>query len=399
MQKNLLRAICRCIKGMPFAVTYWDGHTEVYGECEKIDPPVRIIFKEEMDLRDMLYNPEVKFGEAYMDQKIDLEGDPRALFQLLIKNEDIFIKDKTRKGLLQRFMKCQKETSAEKQTERVQYHYDLGNDFFKMWLDQTLSYSCAYYITPEDDLEKAQLQKLDYILRKLQLKEGETLLDIGCGWGWLIIKAAKEHGVNALGITLSREQEEETRRRIKEENMEGMVAVRQADYRDLAVEGCSFDKIVSVGMFEHVGKEYIPAYFSCLKKMLKPEGLSLLHTITRPTEAPTNPWLEKYIFPWGYIPSLREIIWVLPEYNFHLVDVESLRMHYALTADQWAENFEKVVDKIRKKYGERFVRMWRLYLFGSSASFRCSGLDIHQLLFSRSLCNDLPLTRHYLYSN
>ncbi len=399
MPKNLLRAICRCIKGVPFAITYWDGETEVYGTSEKEEPPVRVIFKEKLDLRDMLLDPEVKFGEAYMDHKIDFEGDLKALFTLLIKNEDVFKRDSARNGIMQRFMKCQRETSPQQQTEDIQYHYDLGNDFFKLWLDQTMSYSCAYFKSADDDLEQAQLQKHDHILRKMNLKEGETFLDIGCGWGWLIIKAAREYGVKALGITLSREQEEEARQRVKDEGLEGLVEVRQADYRDLAVEGSTFDKIVSVGMFEHVGKEYIPTYFSCLKKMLKPEGLSLLHTITRPIEAPINPWLGKYIFPWAYMPSLREIIWALPEHSFHLIDVECLRMHHALTTERWAENFEKVVDQVKEKYGDRFVRMWRLYLVGTSASFHCSVLDVHQLLFSKSLCNKLPLTREYLYRN
>jgi cyclopropane-fatty-acyl-phospholipid synthase len=398
MDKNLLRAVFRCIKGMPFAVTYWDDQTEIFGAADDKEPVVRVIFKDKLNLPEMLCDPEVKFSEAYMDQKIDFEGDLRALFTLLISNEDVFKKDSNKKGLLQHFMKTQSKKNFQKQAEEVQYHYDLGNDFFKLWLDPTMTYSCAYFSSPSDTLEDAQQQKNDHILKKLQLKEGETLLDIGSGWGHLMIKAAREYGVKTLGITLSREQEEETKRRISEEGLEGQVEVRLADYRDLCVEKQSFDKIASVGMFEHVGRDYISAYFSCVSKMLKPQGLSLLHTITHPTESPTNPFLAKYIFPWGYIPSLRETVWALADHSFHLIDVESLRMHYAMTTDCWARNFEKVADQVRQKYSERFVRMWRLYLVGCTTSFRCSGLDVHQILFSKGLCNDLPLTRSYMYS-
>ncbi len=397
MQKQLLRTLFRRLKGEPFAVTYWDGKTEVYGENGEQKPPIRLIINEKLDLKEMLCDPELKFGEAYMDKKIDFVGDLRAVFRLLIQNQDLFDGNKNMEGFIQKFLKSQKETTCDQQAEKVQYHYDLGNDFYKLWLDETMSYSCAYFKSPDDSLEKAQLQKIEHILRKLQLKKGEKLLDIGSGWGWLIIKAAREHGVEALGITLSKEQEEETRRRIEKEGLSGKVEVRLADYRDLAAEGHTFDKIVSVGMFEHVGKEYIPQYFSCLNKMLKPGGLSVLHSITRPDERPPNEWLEKYIFPWGYIPSLRETVWELPEHSFHLIDVESLRLHYAMTTGMWADNFEKVVDRVEEKYGERFVRMWRLFLVGSSSSFRHSGLDIHQLLFSKGLNNELPLTRDYLY--
>ncbi len=397
MQKNLVRAFCRCIKGEPFTVTYWDGESEVYGGNGRLEPRVNIIFREKMNIREMLQEPEVSFGEAFMDNKIDIEGDLGAIVRLIKGNEELFRKDSSRKGIMQSFMKCKQTKSYREQAEDVQYHYDLGNDFFKLWLDKTMSYSSAYFKSFDDSLEKAQLQKIDHVLKKMQLKEGETLLDIGCGWGWLIIRAAREHGVKALGITLSREQLEEASRRVREEGLEDMVEVRQADYRDLTVEGQKFDKITSVGMFEHVGRDYIPVYFSCLKKLLKPEGLSLLHTITRPIEAPPNPWLEKYIFPWGYIPSLREIVWVLPEHSLHLVDVESLRMHYARTTRIWAENFDRVSGEVEAEYGERFVRMWRLYLYGCSASFLCSGLNVYQLLFSKNLCNNLPLTRDYLY--
>jgi cyclopropane-fatty-acyl-phospholipid synthase len=203
--------------------------------------------------------------------------------------------------------------------------------------------------------------------------------------------------VKTLGITLSEEQYRETKRRIQELALEELVEVELMDYRTLAESGRTFDKVVSIGMLEHVGRANLPRYMASVDKLLAPQGLSLLHTITHLKEGPVNSWIEKYIFPGGYIPSLRELIWLLPEYDFHLLDVESLRLHYAMTLDRWAANFEKNAETVHKRYGERFVRMWRLYLQSCAASFRYSGLDIHQILFSKGLNNNLPLTRHYLY--
>ncbi|EEG76407.1 SAM-dependent methyltransferase [Dethiobacter alkaliphilus] len=397
LQKSCYQMVFSRMKGIPFEVKYWDGSIEFYGDetSRTANPAFRLIFREELPLQEMLADPKVRFGEAYMQGKIDVEGDLRDVFRLAVDNEEAFSEDLH--ALLKGFLDRQKQTSKDAQVEGVRYHYDLGNDFFRLWLDDTMSYSCAYFRSPEDTLHQAQLQKIDHTLSKLNLKEGEKLLDIGSGWGWLIIRAAKQYGVKAMGVTLSEEQLKETQRRIDSEGLNDKVSVRLVDYRELAKEKQTFDKVVSVGMFEHVGKENIPEYFKAIKSMLKPGGLSLLHTITRPREGATNPWLEKYIFPWGYIPSFREVAWELPEHGFHLLDAESLRMHYAMTTDCWARNYERVTDSVKERYGEEFVRMWRLYLTGCSVSFERTGLDIHQLLFSNGLNNKMPLTREYLY--
>lgn len=234
-----------------------------------------------------------------------------------------------------------------------------------------------------------------HILKKLSLTEGQSLLDIGCGWGELIITAAKRYGVKAIGITLSEEQFARVKERIKLEQLESSVEVHLMDYRDLKKQ--SFDRIVSVGMLEHVGQDHLPEYFQKVNDLLVEGGLSVLHTITSPKEGATNAWIDKYIFPGGYIPSVNELVNYITEYNFYLTDFESLRRHYAKTLEKWAENFENVLDEVRKTKDERFIRMWRLYLNACSASFLTGNIDLSQFIFTKGTNNFIPWTRDYLY--
>lgn len=387
MQKYLFQQFFSKITSVPFRVVFWDETTEQYEEGA---PRFTLTFNEQVPFSSFVKQPSLAFGEAYMDKAIELEGEIEELIRAATSNHSVIWTE-----TLARLPKF----SMRKQKENVQHHYDVGNEFYSLWLDKTMSYSCAYFKTPEDTLEQAQLQKIDHILKKLQLKEGETLLDIGSGWGWLIIRAAQQYGVKALGITLSEEQFRKTRERIAELGLAGQVEVELMDYRDLPKTNRTFDKIASVGMFEHVGREHYPQFMKTIQALLKDGGLMLLHTITHMKEEPGDPWISKYIFPGGYIPSLREIIHLLPEYDFHTIDVESLRMHYAMTLDRWAEGFDRNEDKVREMYGERFVRMWRLYLRSAAAFFRIGGLNIHQILFSKDVNNTLPLTRSYQYIN
>lgn len=393
MEKTFFHNFFQSMQKNQFAVRYWDGTEKKYGQGE---PEFKIIFHDKIPETKILEDISLAFGEAYMDGVIDFEGDLQKIIEAAYQGGGTFLEKKVFKEIKGLF-RPKKGTSLKQQEKDIQHHYDLGNDFYALWLDETMSYSCAYFASPEDTLHQAQLNKIDYILKKLQLRPGERLLDIGSGWGWLIIRAAQQYGVKALGITLSKEQYQKTKERIEELGLTGQVDVKLMDYRDLAKSGEQFDKVVSVGMIEHVGHVNLPKYFAAVDKLLVPQGLSMLHSITGLLEGPCNKWILKYIFPGGYIPSIRELIGYFPDYNFHLLDVESLRLHYAKTLDHWAKNFEKHVDFIQEKYGERFVRMWRLYLNACAASFRQSGLNIHQILFSKGLNNNLEMTRSFLY--
>lgn len=387
MQKFLLQKFFNGIQStIPFRIVYWDGTEDTHGEGEA---HVTIRIGEKLPVSRFLKEPTMTFAEAYMDGTIDIDGPIESLIQLAYSNEQA-LWSKTLSHL-------PKFKSAKKNKQDVQRHYDLGNDFYSLWLDESMSYSCAYFKTVEDTLEQAQLQKIDHTLKKLQLKKGERLLDIGCGWGWLIVRAAQNYGVHATGITLSEEQFRKTQQRIADFGLKDLVDVKLIDYRELAQGEERFDKIASVGMFEHVGQANYPDYMKTVQTLLEPGGLMLLHSITHQKEETVDPWIEKYIFPGGYIPSFREMISMLPNYNFYCLDVENLRPHYARTLDHWAQRFESQLDQVREMYDERFIRMWRLYLQSSAAFFRNGGLTIHQILFSHGINNDLPLTREHLY--
>ncbi|AAU19944.1 class I SAM-dependent methyltransferase [Bacillus cereus] len=371
----------------PVQITLWDGNTVQYGEG---NPQFHITFHKPLAKKEIIKDPSIAFGEAYMNGDIEIEGNLEKAIESIYKNKDSFLGNSKLQYLTSRW-----NFSKRKNKEDIAHHYDIGNDFYKLWLDETMTYSCAYFQNETDSLTVAQHNKVNHILKKLNLQKGDTLLDIGCGWGELITAAAKQYGVKATGVTLSEEQYAKTLERIEKENLTDLVEVNLLDYRDIHER--KFDKIVSVGMIEHVGKDHITEYFETVNALLNDGGISVLHCITSPTDGATNSWIEKYIFPGGYVPAINELITNITNQHFFIVDVESLRRHYGKTLQYWAENFENTLDEIRKTKDERFIRMWRLYLNACAASFYTGNIDLHQFVFTKGISDSIPWTRSYMY--
>lgn len=354
-------------------------------------PLFTVVFHKEIPLSALTASTSLALGEAYMNGDLEVEGDLYfALDHFMGQMGSFDVDESALKKLLH------SSTGKKNQREEVQSHYDIGNDFYKLWLDETMSYSCGYFLRDNDTLYQAQVNKVDYILKKLHLEEGMSLLDIGCGWGFLLIEAAKKYGVHGTGITLSKEQHKEFQERIHAEHLEGQLKVELADYRELPdIIKTPFDRVVSVGMVEHVGRENYQLFIDCVRNVMKPGGLFLLHFISGLKEHPGDPWIKKYIFPGGVIPSLREILTCAAERNFHTIDVENLRQHYNRTLLCWVKNFHEHADEVRKIFDERFIRMWDLYLSACAATFHNGIIDLHQILFTNGINNNLPLVRWY----
>ena len=351
-------------------------------------PEFTITLNEDLDKKELLTSTSLALGEAYMKEELEVDRDLYEALNLFLGQMGKFKMDKSALKKLILTSKAKKN-----QEKEVRSHYDIGNEFYRLWLDETMSYSCGYFKNAEDTLYDAQVNKADHILEKLQLQEGMTLLDIGCGWGFLLMRAAKKYGIKGTGITLSKEQYQKFSEDIEREGLKDCLQVELMDYRDLKHSGAQFDRVVSVGMLEHVGRGNYELFMENAEAVLKPEGLFLLHYISAQKEHEGDPWIKKYIFPGGTIPSLREIIDILPEYEFHVLDIESLRRHYNRTLLCWRENFLKHRAEIARMQGEEFTRMWELYLASCAATFNNGIIDLHQILTSKGINNRLPMTR------
>jgi cyclopropane-fatty-acyl-phospholipid synthase len=372
--------------------------------------------------RMLLPGTEVGLAEAYLHDDFDIEGDTEAIFKIgdfLLSRLGDWKKKLKLGGLLialpQRDGKSTVERAArhllprirgkkhspERDRRAVTFHYDVSNDFYQLWLDRRMVYSCAYFKSPGDNLDTAQEQKLDYICRKLRLRAGQRLLDIGCGWGALVIHAAKHFGVLAEGITLSEPQAKWARSRIAEAGLENKAKIELRDYREIAAEGRElYDAIASIGMAEHVGRERLPDYFAAAHRALKPGGVFLNQAIAEDiVQRPGNSdgsFIEQYVFPDGDIPPLPILLRAAESSGFEVRDVENLREHYALTLSHWLRGLEAHHDEALQFVDEATYRVWRLYIAGSAHGFRSGHIAVYQTLLAKlgpSGQAHLPLTR------
>lgn len=393
MKKPLIElavAMHRTDPSASFAFEFWDGERVAFGAL----PASTFRIKTPRAVRHIFSKGFHGFAESYVDGDVDVEGDLQQLLRLGLEvrfDENSYsIRQKIR--FLPFYLKTRNFPGQAR--SNIEHHYDMSNDFYALFLDPTMSYSCAYFQSDTDTLEQAQINKFDHIARKLMLSSGDMLLDIGCGWGGLLLHCARKYGISGVGNTLSENQLKYAGKKIEDLGIGDRIKVVLRDYRELSG---TFDKFVSVGMFEHVGKDFIPVYMRKVAGLLKKGGLGLLHTISKDVESPTDTWMQEYIFPGGYIPSLPEIVREMGLAGFCILDIEGLRLHYAATLDRWIANFERNAGRIREMLGGRFVRMWRMYLNSSSACFKYNGNRLYQILFTNGLNNDVPKTRDHVY--
>ncbi|MGB8314830.1 MAG: cyclopropane-fatty-acyl-phospholipid synthase family protein [Aestuariivirga sp.] len=360
-------------------------------------PEVTIRLKDRKLYRSLFLNPELHAGEAYMDGMLTIEKGTIRDFLFLAELNGKNLRRHPLQSFLHRGLKgirkFHQRNDAKAARTHVHHHYDLSNELYKLFLDKDLNYSCAYFTKPDDTIETAQQNKLRHIAAKLDLKPGQRVLDIGCGWGGMALYLAAAADVEVTGVTLSTEQHALATERAKERGLDKRVRFELMDYRD--VEG-TFDRVVSVGMFEHVGIVHYDEYFGKIRDLLKPDGVALLHSIGRKGgPGTTGAWMRKYIFPGGYSPALSEALASVERSKLWVTDIEILRLHYAKTLRAWEERFQANRPRITALMDERFCRMWEFYLIVSELSFSHGSHMVFQMQLTKDR-HALPITRDYM---
>ncbi|MFL5244755.1 MAG: class I SAM-dependent methyltransferase [Gemmataceae bacterium] len=386
-----LRKILEILGNPPLRLVLWNGEemNPVSGQAV-----AAVIIRDRSVLLKILANPDVGFGDAYSAGLLDVDGDLIKFLETMYRtcssrNGGVF------RRLVSNWLYRPQANTLSGSRDNIHCHYDLSNDFYSLWLDDEMVYTCAYFPTPDISLEAAQKAKMDHVCRKLRLQPGQTVIEAGCGWGALARHMARHYGVTVRAFNISHEQMSYARARAKAEGLERRVEFIEDDYRSIT-GAC--DVFISVGMLEHVGPDNYRQLGEVIKRSLKSTGMGLIHSIGRNRRGPMNPWMEQRIFPGAYLPTLREMMKVFEPWNFSVLDVENLRLHYAKTLEHWLDRFDRHAEQIRRMFDDGFVRAWRLYLAGSLAGFTTGFIQLFQVVFAPGTSNAVPWTRQHIYA-
>lgn len=391
-ERWLLRKTLDAIGQPPVRLVFAGGD----GVCpEGSSPAATIVFRDLRALLKVLFNPEIGLGDGYATADVEVEGDLVGALEAVYRSWPARSADGWLKKFLSRWKERLEANTPRRARDNVHYHYDLTTDFYRLWLDPQLVYTCAYFPTPSASLKEAQIAKMDHVCRKLQLRPGETVAEAGCGWGALALHMAKNYGVRVRAFNLSHEQIVYARQRARQEGLTGSVEFIEDDYRNISGQ---FDVFVSVGMLEHVGLSQYAELGSAIHRTIGASGRGLLHFIGRTSPAPLCSWIRKRIFPGAYAPALAEAIKLFEPWDYAVCDVENLRLHYAKTLEHWLERFECSEPQVSAMFDTKFMRAWRLYLAGSLVAFRVGTLQLFQVTFAGPECRQIPWTRAHLYA-
>lgn len=391
-EKFLLGKTMESLGNPPLRISLWDG-LEI--SPAGMTAAIRVRILDRGALLKLIANPEYWLGEMYTSERIDVEGNLVDFLETIYRSLSHVDYGKEKQSLLSTFDNVQSNTIPVS-VRNVHHHYDIGNDFYKLWLDRRMLYTCAYFPDRTLSLEDAQIAKMDHICRKLRLQPGESVVEAGCGWGALALHMAKHHGVKVKAFNISKEQLAFARDATRQEGLESMVQFIEDDYRNISGK---FDAFVSVGMLEHVGTGHYGEFGEVMARSLKDDGRGLVHCIGRDSPRPMNPWIERHIFPGACPPSLSQMMEIFEPFGFSVLDAENLRLHYARTLEHWLQRFEDNNKRVLEMFDPAFVRTWRLYLSGSLAAFRSGDMQLFQVLFARSGANNVPWTRDYQYAH
>ncbi len=384
-ERSLVRRTLAARGNPPISVVLWDG-TELTPPGERIE--ARVLVKHPSVLRALAIRPDPGLPEAYVDGRLEVEGEVVRLIETLYRaGGPTPVWMHPLGGLIGWLNALRRRGHA---TQNIYSHYDVGNEFYELWLDEKLLYTCGYFPTRECGLEEAQVAKMDLVCRKVALRPGETVVEAGCGWGSLALHMAEHYGVLVRAFNLSQEQICYAREAARRRGLQSRVEFVEDDYRNITGR---YDAFVSVGMLEHVGKRDFATLSDVIERSLEPHGRGLIHSIGRAKSQPMSVWIEREIFPGAYIPSLKEIIEIFEPHRLAVLDVENLRLHYARTLEHWLDRFEKAADRVESMYDARFVRTWRMYLSSSVATFRVGSCQLYQIVFTRQTNNLIPWTR------